>query len=159
MQGGYANVYQTARKAAGYTQEHAAELLGVCVRSLANYESGVSVPPNDVVERMVIHYNNISLAYQHLHETNALMARVVPQLEQRNVLEVAVRIYLRMKRFNECNSVDRLMSIAADGRIDDDERPEFDHIMADLMEIIQSGLELGVFCCGNGEAGGEKDFE
>ena len=88
--------------------------------------------PTDVVEQMVICYNAQRLAYQHLHETNALMAQVVPELEQRSVLETAVRIYNRMARFQREHGVDRLMTIAEDGQIDQSERAEFDAIMADL---------------------------
>lgn len=140
------NIYKNARRAAGFTQESAAEQLGISVESVRAYETGQRIPPNDVVEQMVICYNAQRLAYQHLHETNVLMARVVPQLEQRSVLEVAVRIYNRLNRFQQDHGVDRLMAIAEDGVIDQRERGEFDAIMADLREIVKSGLELEVFC-------------
>lgn len=140
------NIYKNARRAAGFTQESAAEQLGISVESVRAYETGQRIPPNDVVEQMVICYNAQRLAYQHLHETNVLMARVVPQLEQRSVLEVAVRIYNRLNRFQRDHGVDRLMEIAEDGVIDQRERGEFDAIMADLREIVKSGLELEVFC-------------
>ena len=141
----YRNIYKTARRAAGMTQEAAAERLGISVESVRAYETGQRIPPNDIVEQMVICYNAQHLAYQHLHETNALIARIVPQLEQRTVLEVAVRIYNRMNNFQQLKSLDRLMAIAEDGRIDDSEREEFDTIVAELREIIQSGLELEVY--------------
>jgi transcriptional regulator with XRE-family HTH domain len=141
----YRNIYKTARRAAGMTQEAAAERLGISVESVRAYETGQRIPPNDIVEQMVICYNAQHLAYQHLHETNALISRIVPQLEQRTVLEVAVRIYNRMNNFQRLKSLDRLMAIAEDGRIDDSEREEFDTIVAELREIIQSGLELEVY--------------
>lgn len=149
----YRNIYKNARRAAGFTQESAAEQLGISVESVRAYETGLRIPPNDVVEQMVICYNAQRLAYQHLHETNILMARVVPQLEQRNLLEVAVRIYNRMTRFAAQNSVDRLMEIAEDGVIDEGERADFYAIMTDLREIVKSGLELEVFC-GSGPGAG-----
>lgn len=142
----YRNIYKTARRAAGLTQEAAAEKLGVSVESLRAYETDQRIPPNDVVELMVICYNAQHLAYQHLRETNSLMERVVPQLEQRSVLEVAVRIYNRMNHFAQQHKLDELMQIAEDNRIDDDERKVFDEIMDDLREIVKSGLELEVFC-------------
>lgn len=142
----YRNIYKTARRAAGLTQEAAAEKLGISVESLRAYETDQRIPPNDVVELMVICYNAQHLAYQHLRETNSLMERVVPQLEQRSVLEVAVRIYNRLNRFTQQHKLDELMQIAEDGRIDDDERKVFDEIMGDLREIVKSGLELEVFC-------------
>ena len=139
-------IYQAARKAAGYTQEHAAELLSVSVRSLAEYESGGRIPPNDVVERMVEVYNAQYLAYQHLKATNALAARIIPAIEERSLMELALRIYNRLRRFARDDSVERLLTIAEDGEIDREERPEFDAILADLREIVRSGLELEVYC-------------
>lgn len=140
------NIYKTARRSAGLTQDAAAERLAISVESLRAYETGQRIPPNDVVEQMVICYNTQHLAYQHLHETNTLMARVVPQLEQRSVLEAVVRIYNRMHRFEATHGVERLMAIAEDGEIDQTERVEFEAILADLREIVKSGLELEVYC-------------
>ena len=146
MQAEYRNIYKSARRAAGITQEAAAERLGINVESLRAYETDVRTPPNEVVERMVICYNTQYLAYEHLHLTNSLANMVIPQLKPRNLLEVAVRIYNRMNRLDKNNCVERLMEIAEDGRIDSKEREEFDAIMSDLREIVQSGLELEVFC-------------
>lgn len=145
MQDECQNIYKAARRAAGMTQERAADLLCVSVRSLADYETGQRIPPNDVVDRMATIFDNVALGIQHIRETNKLMARVVPALEQRSVLEVAVRIYNRMNQFNQERNLDRLMAIAEDGRIDDNERTDFEDIVDDLREIIKSGLELEVF--------------
>ena len=68
MQGDCTNIYQSARKIAGLTQERAAELLGLSVRSLADYESGLRLPPNDIADRMVTVYNSQLLAVQHLRK-------------------------------------------------------------------------------------------
>ena len=139
-------IYQAARKATGYTQEHAAELLSVSVRSLAEYEAGGRIPPNDVVERMVEIYNAQYLAYQHLKATNALAARIIPAIEERSLMELALRIYNRLRRFAKEGSVERLLDIAEDGEIDQTERVEFEAILEDLREIVKSGLELEVYC-------------
>lgn len=139
-------IYQAARKATGYTQEHAAELLSVSVRSLAEYEAGGRIPPNDVVERMVEIYNAQYLAYQHLKATNALAARIIPAIEERSLMELALRIYNRLRRFAKEGSVERLLDIAEDGEIDKTERVEFEAILEDLREIVKSGLELEVYC-------------
>lgn len=142
MQNDCTTIYLSARRAAGYTREKASEMIPCSVRSLANYESGASIPPNDIVERMVVVYNAQYLAYQHLHETNALAASIVPQLEQRNVMEIVVRLFNRMKKLDRKGSVERLMEIAEDGQIDQGERAEFEEIMADIQALIQTGLEL-----------------
>lgn len=142
----YRNIYKIARRAAGFTQEAAAERLGISVESVRAYEIGQRIPPNDIVNAMVSCYGAQHLAVQHLQENNVLFGQVIPQLEERSVLEVTVRIYNRLRRFQKDNRLDRLLAIAEDGVIDDQERPEFEDIIADLRQIIQSGLELEVYC-------------
>lgn len=142
----YQNIYKTARRASGYTQEAAAERLGISVESVRSYETAQRIPPNHVVERMAILYNAHYLAYQHLHETNVLMDSVIPALTQRDLLIMAVRIYNRIRRLHQANRLDRLIEIAEDGHIDEEERPEYDAIMQDLRDIVQAGLEMEVFC-------------
>ena len=146
MPGEYRNIYQTARKAAGLTQEAAAEQLAVSVESLRAYENGHRIPPNDVVARMVVCYDKQYLAYQHLQESNELMARVVPELEQRSLMETVLRLFKRLKRLDRDGRVEQLLEIAEDGQISAEERGEFDAIVADLREIVRSGLELEIFC-------------
>lgn len=51
------NIYQTARKAAGLTQEAAAERLAVSDTSIRAYESGERLPGDDIVARMCAVYN------------------------------------------------------------------------------------------------------
>lgn len=146
----YRNIYKTARLAAGYTQESATERLGISVESLRCYETDQRIPPNEVVELMVICYNAQHLAYQHLRESNCIAKRIVPSLEERSILEVSVRIFNRLKSLEKKRSIERLMDIAEDNIIDDDERPEFMAIVAELRDIIQSGLELAVYSPGDG---------
>ena len=42
--------------------------------------------------------------------------------------------------------MERLLEIAEDGRIDEQERAEFDAIVAELKALVQCGMELGL--CG-----------
>ncbi len=50
----YSNIYKIARRAAGYTQEAAAEQLNISIESVRAYETYQRTPPADVVERMVV---------------------------------------------------------------------------------------------------------
>ena len=146
MPGEYRNIYKTARSAAGLTQEAAAERLGLSVERIRAYETGQRIPPNEAVERMVILYNAQHLAYQHLRETNELYNRIVPALEDRDLIQTAVVLRNRLARLEQRRSVDRLLEIAEDNRIDEDERPEFLAIVAELREIVRSALELQLHC-------------
>lgn len=141
----YRNIYKTARRCADLTQEAAAERLGISVESIRAYETGLRIPPNEVVEQMVICYNAQYLAYQHLHETNALAARIVPALEPRSLLEVAVRFYNRMTRFAKGRQMEQLLIMAEDNQIDEEEQAEFDAIMAEMWEMARGYMELDMF--------------
>ena len=138
----YRNIYKRARRARGYTQESAAERLGISVESLRAYETGQRVPPTEVVELMVICYDAQYLGYQHLRETNAMYGRVVPEVPQVGVLEASARLTNRIYRFAERHADKRLMLIAEDNVIDANERPEFDDILEDLQEIVSAALAL-----------------
>ena len=142
MPGEYRNIYKTCRKSAGLTQEAAAERLGISVESLRAYETGQRVPPNDVLELMVILYNAQHLAYQHLRETNALYSSVVPDVQPKTVLEASAKLTNRIFIFAESHADRRLLHIAEDNVIDPGERVEFDAIMEDLQEIVEAALEL-----------------
>ena len=146
MPGEYRNIYKTARSAAGLTQEAAAERLGLSVERIRAYETGGRIPPNEAVERMVILYNAQHLAYQHLRETNELYNRIVPTLEDRDLIRTAVVLRNRLARLEQRRSLDRLLEIAEDDLIDEDERPEFLAIVAELREIVRSALELQLHC-------------
>ena len=136
------NIYKICRKAAGFTQEAAAERLGISVESLRAYESGQRIPPNEVVELMVILYNAQHLAYQHLRETNALYSRVVPEVPLCSVLEASARLTNRIYAFADSHADRRLMRMAEDNVIDPVERPEFDAILEELQEIVEAALAL-----------------
>lgn len=146
----YRNIYKKCRMAAGYTQETAAERLGISVESLRAYETGQRIPPNEVVGLMAILYNALHLSTEHLWESNILYRRIIPPLEERPMLDTCVRIFNRLREFSARHSVERLLAIAEDNVVDEHERPEFDAIIEDLQEIIQSGLELAVYCEASG---------
>ena len=138
----YRNIYKTSRKAAGLTQESAAERLGISVESLRAYEGGQRIPPNEVVELMVILYNAQHLACKHLRETNAMYGRVVPEVPQCSVLEASARLTNRIYAFADSHADRRLMRMAEDNVIDPVERPEFDAILEELQEIVEAALAL-----------------
>lgn len=136
------NIYKNCRKAAGFTQEAAAERIGISVESLRAYESGQRIPPNHVVQLMAILYNAVYLGLQHLQETDALYSSVVPEIQPRSVLEASARLTNRIFHFADTHADRRLMRIAEDNVIDAAERPEFDDILEDLQEIVEAALEL-----------------
>ena len=138
------NLYQRARLSTGLTQERAAELLGLSVESLKQYEGGKTVPKDETVSRMVEVYRLPWLALEHAQATDTL--GVVPEVTPRPLPMASIA--LRNRLHDATGRLDALLRIAEDGIIDDRERPEFDDIVAELREtmtaiyqVIYSGAE------------------
>ena len=136
------NIYKTCRKAAGLTQEAAAERLGISVESLRAYETGQRVPPDEVAEAMSDLYNTLYLIVRHVREKSAMYGRVVPEVPQIGALEASAKLRNRLDSFAERRGARRLMLITEDNIIDDSERPEFDEILEELGEISALYLAL-----------------
>lgn len=141
MYEGDRNIYQIARKSAGFTQEKAAELLGISVESLRAYETGQRRPADDVVCGMADVYGTQFLAYQHLR-SGQIAYEIVPEISEIPFERAAIRLVLRISEFADAHRTDDLMHIAEDGVIDDIERPRFDRIIEELNGIIAAAMEL-----------------
>ena len=136
------SIYKTAREMAGMTQERAAAALNLSVRSLAAYETGERVPHDDIVVRMVDLYNFQQLALQHMRANSELARRIIPEVRQRSMIETAVSVYNLMRRFAAQHSVDRLLEIAEDGRIDETEKGDFAAITDELRKLSACVMEF-----------------
>ena len=135
------NIYKAARQKAGKTQEAAAEALGISVESIKAYESYSRLPPSNVVDGMCIIYDAIYLAYQHNRIASGEI-KIVPEVEVLDLPRAALRLINRVLEFAEKRQDRTLMQIAEDGVIDEDERPVFEAIVADLDDLIKAAMEL-----------------
>lgn len=132
------NIYKSARKSAGITQEKAAELLNVSVESIRAYECDRRMPPNCVVNDMVDIYRTPHLALQHLRN-DPLASRLLPtDMHPRPLEQATIRLYRQVREFALRHRTDDLIDIAEDGIIDEEERPRFNEIMAELNEIVNT---------------------
>lgn len=142
------NIYFQARKeAAKYNEklnsrEGAAELLGLSVSSLSDYELGLTkVVPVDKVMLMADLYNAPELKPYYCSECCPLGCK-----NTRIILEdldrIAVRAFSSFRKI--ANKKDILLNIVEDGVISEDERPELKDILAVLEEaaIIYQKLKL-----------------
>ncbi len=136
------NIYKIRREQAGFTQEHAAELLGCSVRALARYESGEVFPPDDLALSMDDLYNNHFLLYDHVCQTSQVAAALLPTVEDCSLQTAVMRCFNRMERFLEKRPDHRLMEISEDNVIDESERPDLDLILADLEELTKAFTEV-----------------
>ena len=132
------NLYQRARLSTGMSQERAAELLGLSVESLKQYEGGKTVPKDETVAKMVEVYSCPWLALEHAQATDTL--GVMPEVTPRPLPMASIALRNRLQ--DATGRLDALLRIAEDGVIDETERPEFDRIVSKLDEIIQSALAV-----------------
>lgn len=142
MQNDCQNIYQRARKVAGLTQEKAAEMMGISVRSLADYETNVRIPPNDVVEMMVMVYNSQLLATQHLRNSAQFARDLLPDVQAMRLPEAVLTLVDAIYDFAD-DKLDRaLIDIARDGVISENERPQFEQIVHKIRDIIAAAMAV-----------------
>lgn len=142
MQGTCRNIYKNARHVAGLTQERAAEMLGISVQSLADYELGVRVPPNSIVNDMVMCYNSQLLGVQHLRNSDAAARALLPDVQQMRLPEAVLCLIDAIYDFAD-DKIDReLIDIARDGIITAEERPRFELIAEKLNKIISAAMAV-----------------
>lgn len=136
------NIYQAARKAAGLTQEAAAERLAVSVESMRAYETGLRLPGDDVVTRMMAVYDAQYLGAQHLQCKPWLLPECVMMAKPEPLPMAVIKLVRRVMAFAEAHRSDQLMEIAEDGVISESERALFDEIAGELGDIVQAALAL-----------------
>lgn len=141
------NVYCKCRRAAAKyndrlnSREGAAELLNMSVSTLSDYELGItkSIPVESVV-RMADLYNAPELRNHYCtHDCPIGRTDVAPVK-----LEELDRLVMELQGCLKCAGVDRedLLEIAADGKIDDSEKPQLQQILRDLDAIAEGANSL-----------------
>lgn len=142
MQDNYRNICKIARQTAGLTQERFAEALDVSVESIRLYETGKGMPSDDVVTRMIEVAGMPVLGYWHLLNKSRLAADILPELQECSLPQAVIQLLCRIRDFGAKHRADTLMDIAADGQIDELERPEFNAIVDELGDIVRAAMQL-----------------
>lgn len=142
MKGDGGNIYSRCRRAAGLTQEEAAELLDCGVRTLASWEAGTHRPPDDKAQLMCKVYHSPTLAVEHLREGSELAASILPELQEKPLAQAVLALLSAIRAFSTAELDWGLMEIAADGSISPDERRGFDFLMYRLEGVVEASYEL-----------------
>lgn len=140
MQNDCRNIYKTARQVAGLTQERAAEMLGISVRSLADYELGIRIPPNYVVDSMVTTYNSQLLGIQHLRESANMARSILPEVQEMRLPEAVLTLIDAIYDFADDRLDRELIDIARDGVITTNEKERFDRIVDKIRMITAAAM-------------------
>lgn len=144
---------RTARNAAKLSREEAAHRLYIGTRTLADYESGRTVAPPDVVMRMAEVYQEPALTADYCKKICPI-GQVVAHCVERS--EFAVTVLRVLKEFADVEQLkDRLINIAADGKLCRQEQVEFAAIMREMVELEKQICELKYFALRQGIDVGE----
>ncbi|MBR2583058.1 MAG: helix-turn-helix transcriptional regulator [Oscillospiraceae bacterium] len=130
------------------TQERWAEAIGCSVRSIRDYETGVQIPPDDIVLSMCEISGHVAVAYWHMRNKSPLAAEVLPEVEQLPLPQAAVQLLLAVEDFSGVHG--DLLRLAADGRISSDEAQDWAGIIRRLDGIVQAAIQLKVAEGGGG---------
>lgn len=134
------NIYKSARRDAGMTQEQAAEQLYISVRSLAEYEAGRTTPPDDVACRMIDVYGNRSLAYMHLKQSTEVGRRFLPDLHIMDLPRSVLKLQKEVKDVTDIHH--HMVDVACDGMVEEHEHETWQSIEKELMEMVGAGLSV-----------------
>lgn len=142
------NIYKTARKVAGLTQERWAEAVGVSVDSIRGYETGAVVPADETVRAMAEISGLSPLAYWHLCNKSALAADTLPEVEQLPLPQATIQLLCAINDFKEYHG--GLLELAADGKITSNEIGYWSQIVARLDAVIKAAIQVKVAEGGGG---------
>ena len=137
-----------ARNAAGISREEAAHRLYIGTRTLADYESGRTIAPPEVVMKMAEVYREPALPADYCAKVCPIGQVLAHTLDRS---EFAVTVLRVLKEFNDVKKLrDNLVSIAADGQLHDHEMDEFKVILKEMVGLEKRICELKYFAMRHG---------
>ncbi|MEH2957793.1 helix-turn-helix transcriptional regulator [Candidatus Merdisoma sp. JLR.KK006] len=126
-----------------FSKDGAAELLGISVSTLSDYELGITkVVPPDMVLKMADLYNAPELRNYYCRELCPLGGDM-PVLELEDLDRISIKALAAFRKLGETK--DLLLDITEDGVIDESERPQLDKILGTLDELEQVAQSLKVW--------------
>ena len=142
------NIYKTARRFAGLTQERWAEAIGVSVDSVRCYENGSVIPNDATVAAMCEISNHAALGFWHIRNKSALAADTLPDVEQLPLPQAVIQLLCAVNEFKEYHG--GLLELAADGKITSNEIGYWSQIIDRLDGVIKAAIQVKVAEGGGG---------
>ena len=146
-----ANVYFQARKEAAtwdsrlFNRDFAAEQLGIASYTLGEYERGVTkVVPIDKVVLMADLYNKPELVTNYCRHECPVHGFLPLATEDKGIQGIALRLLRGLDEDDLEEMKDKLIDIAEDGKITEDEVPELKKIINQLNHIAEVISELKI---------------
>ena len=135
MKTDYENIYRSARRTAGLTQERWAELLGLSVEAVSQYERGTILPSDEVVLRMAEAAGQQIICYWHLLNKSRVAGNVLPDVLRKTLPEAVLNLLVRIEDFSR-------KRLAADGKISADEIAAWGEALAQIRELVRAAYEM-----------------
>ena len=139
------NIYQTSREALGLTREAAADLLEfISADRIEKIESEKSLPHPEEILAMAAGYKNPSLCNYFCSHECPIGQEYVPEVVPKELSQITLEMIATL------NSIDRnknrLIEITVDGKVNDDELPDFIEIKNELdkMALTIDSLRLWI---------------
>ena len=142
MERNFGIIFKNARNTAGLTQERWAESLGVSVDAVQNYEYGRNFPTEETVLLMADISGYKILPYQYMSMKSRIGSELLPDLSEAISLPKAVLNLILALNDMQKSIIPKLMEMAADGRITEDEIPNFDRCMRQFDTLAKSMYEV-----------------
>ena len=128
------NKYQLAREELGLSREKASDLLEVIPpERIEKIENERSLPHPDEVLVMSQKYRKPSLCNYYCSNECPIGKEYVPEVQIKELSAIVIEMLASLNSVNKTK--DRLIEIAADGAISDDEIDDFIHIQEELERI------------------------
>ena len=128
------NKYQLAREELGLSREKASDLLEVIPpQRIEKIENERSLPHPDEVLVMSQKYKKPSLCNYYCSNECPIGKEYVPEVQIKELSAIVIEMLASLNSVNKTK--DRLIEIAADGVISDDEIDDFIHIQEELERI------------------------
>ena len=136
-------IYQTTRETLGLTRERAAELMpGFSPERIEKIENDrIQVRPEDV-KMMAEAYKTPGLCNWYCSQECPIGRGRTPRVESKNLVQIAVETLNSVNRVNQYK--DRMLEIAEDGAISEDEYADFGEIKEtlDRLQVSVATLQL-----------------
>ncbi len=129
-----------ARKSAGFSQEAVAELFGVSVRSISDYENSKTAVPDDIAAKMVKIYDAMWLGYLYLSINSAVGQMILPEVEIKELSSSLLNLQVHMKKAQDIQL--DFAEIGSDNIIDENERPVYEKCLRVTSSLIGSAISV-----------------
>lgn len=132
------NIYQISREDAGLTREKASECMFMSSDRIEKIESEKSMPHPDEILEMEKCYKVPTLSNYYCTHECPIGKKYIPEIKSKNLSEITLETLASLNALEEARN--RFIDITVDGKITDDEMPDFTKIRAE-MEKISSAVD------------------